>query len=573
MAPARFKGGRRSPNVGVAQVHKTYSETFNAQILALQLDQEDPIVSAANERKRIMTMFADRESVKEDSRAARIFKNFPTELHEKIVKFLPHDRDVASYMLICKSSGSAICDFVWRMRFEEKYDLPRLPTGSSKPDTRSLAIQYRCRQLVLSQYTTFNVNRIGGRIDDKVRLALIRKQQNCLDLLKDLLIESNACVVEENGIRKVSGQNIDVIRNMVSYVGEGSHVDILDAVLCTSHRYHKYDDIGSTYCSDTLVFVIQLALTPLSLDPSFATQPVAHFDLSQSQVYATAKTQPVFVGKYKQYINALWLLNCVNHFKFHLKTRGDGLLSQEYYDLEPHLRPQFWTGLLKSGTRVLKRHWKGAHSFVNLLDLDAIRNDRGRLRDIYQDDGDDALNDFVLVFDEQNFPSKKWPEDWDHELCSNPYSHPPTQTGTHIGSARSSPRKRRRIEEEEITKPESMSFYGTAGDINGNGTAFMYGQIHSLPEQHGIPGFQRIVMKRFGFINDMISPDRCYNYEGCVFPGGTIMAGRWWTAGSDPTRDSTYSGPFLWWSCEDSVEEDLPAPADDIIELARLFMG
>lgn len=139
-----------------------------------------------------------------------------------------------------------------------------------------------------------------------------------------------------------------------------------------------------------------------------------------------------------------------------------------------------------------------------------------------------------------------------------------------MGSVRCSPRKKQRIEiQASPEKPQILSFYGTTRDV-GHETAFIYGRIHSLPEQQGIPGFQRFVMKRFQWgANETL----IHNYEGCVLPGGTIIVGRWWTAGQDPSHADTYSGPFLWWSVDREAGDELPPlPVDDILEFAQDFM-
>lgn len=44
-------------------------------------------------------------------------------------------------------------------------------------------------------------------------------------------------------------------------------------------------------------------------------------------------------------------------------------------------------------------------------------------------------------------------------------------------------------------------------------------------------------------------------WEGLILPGSQIMLGRWWDA--DPHGDGTYSGPFIFWRVEESVEDRL----------------
>lgn len=139
-----------------------------------------------------------------------------------------------------------------------------------------------------------------------------------------------------------------------------------------------------------------------------------------------------------------------------------------------------------------------------------------------------------------------------------------------MGSVRSSPRKKQRIESQTPPeKPQVLSFYGMTRDV-GHEHAFIYGRVHSLPEQQGVCGFQRFVMRRFQW---GAAEPKIHNYEGCVLPGGTAIVGRWWAAGQDPGHANTYSGPFIWWSVDREKEDELPSPpVDDILEFAQAFM-
>jgi hypothetical protein len=115
-------------------------------------------------------------------------------------------------------------------------------------------------------------------------------------------------------------------------------------------------------------------------------------------------------------------------------------------------------------------------------------------------------------------------------------------------------------------KPKFLSLYGVAQDGK---KAYLYGRIHALPQQQGIHGFQRIVVKKFFLdANGNYNGNDVYYYEGCVLPGGKIIVGRWWNAFQDPNSPSTMSGPFMWWSVgyNASIEPNDP---DEILEFAR----
>jgi len=121
--------------------------------------------------------------------------------------------------------------------------------------------------------------------------------------------------------------------------------------------------VVSANMEGTLVYAVQLCLTPISLNPRFCHKyKVSHFDLSQYQAYDTPARQPIFCGKYKQDVNLRWLLHVVNFFKYHLTALDEGLLASHYQDLEPDQFPQPWEGRIEPGTKSLKSHWKGAYS-------------------------------------------------------------------------------------------------------------------------------------------------------------------------------------------------------------------
>jgi hypothetical protein len=165
----------------------------------------------------------------------------------------------------------------------------------------------------------------------------------------------------ESGAYRLQGRNLDIIRNLVTNSGDGPYVDIIDSILSVdaSNVRIVFDD---KRIDETVLFVLQLALTAISLHPNMCKSKVCHFDLSQLKTYATAAHQPVFNGKYKEKINALWLLYTVNFFKFHLKSAGEGIMAHAYSNMEDHQYPSMWEGRIKAGTQPLQRFWKGAHS-------------------------------------------------------------------------------------------------------------------------------------------------------------------------------------------------------------------
>jgi hypothetical protein len=214
-----------------------------------------------------------------------------------------------------------------------------------------------------------------------------------------LRTESDARKVRDSdGNEVVDGLNLSFIRDMITNRGDGKFVDIIDSILNTEGALNSKwgsNKLITASKPGSLVYVVQLALTPISLHPDYCNGKVSHFDVSQTQVsqlskcsttretlsttifgnadseiqaYATAKAQPIFVGKVLQDINVRWLLHTVNFFKFHFKTgRGEGIIADDYASFERDQYLQPWVGLIKAGTQPLGRFWKGAHSKSALL--------------------------------------------------------------------------------------------------------------------------------------------------------------------------------------------------------------
>ena len=173
--------------------------------------------------------------------------------------------------------------------------------------------------------------------------------------------------MNKNGISVVRGLNLDFIRDLITGSNGHSYVDIIESVFNTDQDDDWAKDITrnsvvSASKDGSLLYVIQLCLTPLSLHPGYCNTKVSHFDISQYNVYHTAARQPVFVGKWKQDINVCWLLHNVNFFKYQIKADCEGLLAHAYKDLEHDQFPQPWVGKINEGTQVIGGHWKGMYS-------------------------------------------------------------------------------------------------------------------------------------------------------------------------------------------------------------------
>jgi hypothetical protein len=82
----------------------------------------------------------------------------------------------------------------------------------------------------------------------------------------------------------------------------------------------------------------------------------------------------------------------------------------------------------------------------------------------------------------------------------------------------------------------NLQFTGTGMDLEDDFHAI--GWLNALPDQRGIPGWQRITfMKHFAEDLDDVDSDNLWAYEGVVLPGGRIIVGRWWFASETVNYD------------------------------------
>lgn len=173
--------------------------------------------------------------------------------------------------------------------------------------------------------------------------------------------------LDDQGNTVVQGHNLSYLADLLTGRNGISYLDIVDSIFNTSFdqtgdETHGIKKIVTAAKEDTLIYVLQLCLTPLSLHHKYCNRKVNHFDISQFYAYSGARTQPVCSGPFLQHVNVRWVLHVVNFFKFHLKCDGEGLLAHEYKELGVNQIPQFWTGKIKAGIQPLGRHWKGVYS-------------------------------------------------------------------------------------------------------------------------------------------------------------------------------------------------------------------
>ena len=106
-------------------------------------------------------------------------------------------------------------------------------------------------------------------------------------------------------------------------------------------------------------------------------------------------------------------------------------------------------------------------------------------------------------------------------------------------------------------QPEKVAYNQLTVHGYDNGRWAGRARVYPLPEQQGIPGWQRIVWTKV-----FPEPDgnvwSAWLYEGCVLPGGHMMLGRWLQI----TPPSGESGPFLFWRVESEQQTDILGGTD-----------
>lgn len=115
------------------------------------------------------------------------------QVHQNIVKFLSHDRDILRYSQICRNTRSAVSDSVWRYRFLEKFDaVPDAPV-------ELLREKYQVRHRTTKLYTKFEFNKY--RYLPSADIARIEKaQEKVLDMLQNLIIGMTLLVPSSSSV-------------------------------------------------------------------------------------------------------------------------------------------------------------------------------------------------------------------------------------------------------------------------------------------------------------------------------------------------------------------------------------
>ncbi|KFY16136.1 hypothetical protein V491_05439 [Pseudogymnoascus sp. VKM F-3775] len=480
---------------------------------------------------------SDEDTVMIETMSGTVLLDLPPEIHQSIIDYLSSDKDANHYGATCKALRACLAPIVWQKRFLREFDT--IPGA----DPVKLQFQYKKRQGIAKRHISFEDN------------ELLDRQKYCLDMIREMIIESNAHVVQdEDNNEIVSGLNHNFFVKYFQYIapdGRLKGTDLMNNIAGTEFMSPvKRRPSGPK----PLAKLIRLCFVHLLLHPHMCNIKTNIFLASQENVYKCFTEAPLFLGKNKYEINTPWLLHAANFFKFHFKTPdGEGILAHMYQQLEKGELPRAWMGRLKNGTQKLGPHWKGAFTFLHDDELELFR--LGQLYDNVIDettDGNNGFQDLTLFSDLKRAPQLVCPPEMEEWLKANPRGE---YTDKVSGKK---------------VMPKVQDFFGLGrSEVDYH----LHGRMHGLPLQEGIPGFQRVSMLKYlPCVDGTYGTGRTsfWAYEGCVLPGNQIMLGRWWSPTGSMDRGRTYCGPFIFWRVSGSAEDKMRTTDDALAFLDRV---
>ncbi|KAK5007161.1 hypothetical protein LTR28_005618 [Elasticomyces elasticus] len=464
---------------------------------------------------------------------AKAFGSLPYEINVEIALLLDSDRDLCTFRRICHETKNVVDGdklSFWRRRFLTRYDKPRLSNKESKnaltANTR-YKVAYQRRQKWLRNGAYFVLGTKGD-------------ERRCLEVLRELAIESFASTTACNG----SSKNVHQITQFCA------SFNLSRSIFKPPPRRYRKDAKP-----DPLLLTIQLLLIHISVDVGdhmprgLQNASCCYaFPTSQRFAYGSANDHPVFVGFNAQEINVEWVLHVANFFRYHLVTPAESTLYPFYELLDAMQKPKAWQRELKNGEVKLGKVWKGCYAFLNRPQMASVRAGKGEngnqifMDQLNHEQGSDCFQNLKLeVVSEQSMP---WPDIFEQHL-----------------QARTAPVNRAKTRAQHradtggpVGPPMGFSFAGDGNDMQED--FFASGWLNPLPSQQGIPGWQRMtMMKYYQDVDGYVDQDALWAYEGVVLPGGQVMLGRWWSPG-EGTGEDQYSGPFIFWNVDGSIDDD-----------------
>ncbi|KAF2002885.1 hypothetical protein P154DRAFT_618273 [Amniculicola lignicola CBS 123094] len=462
------------------------------------------------------------ESPSQEARShTTTFNTLPIELNKAIAHYLETDRDVCSYRLVCRATNDAIDGdrySFWRTRFRETYAYDKsVPNGLLKKE-------YQRRQRCL---------RIGASI--RFYNGHSKNERKVLRVLRDLIVQSFQSVHGFDGIGRPLCPNqvqlINFIQNSMNFLSikrlrPGKDEQLTPAlaaiqIMCTHFLFHlqgKHDIYAA--------------------------------DVSQKAVYQSSQVTPIYLGFNKSTVNMEWVLHCLAFFRNHMVNPELGEMHTSIEDLCYKQRVSAWRKPLESGCYPLSKYWKGTYAYLDLHELEAIRESSED--QVFMDKNIDqgAIQTVELEFLTSNEKSP-WPKVFEKHLNSL----------REIRGAKTRAQHRTKPVEGD---PVSIRLNGEGDDNEEH--FFAAGWLNPLPAQPAdleIPGWQRITfMKYFCDADGHMDPNHLWAYEGVVIPGGRLIVGRWWWA-SDDQEAFENSGPFILWAVDPEAPEEVDLTSDD----------
>jgi hypothetical protein len=265
-----------------------------------------------------------------------------------------------------------------------------------------------------------------------------------------------------------------------------------------------------------LLAAVKLMCSHFLFELEGAKHNVFAVEESQRVVYMATNTAPIYQGLTKTEVNMEWVLHCLHFFRHHMMNEEVATLHEVMDELTPRQKPSAWQGPLRRGSYPLGNHWKGTYAFLDIAEIKKLRKlSPDEVGDEYLCDknvDEGKVQSLQLEFVPSTGPALRWPRIFEQRLHS----------------------LRNMAEPQGRSKPkgpglDNIQFTGTGIDLEDDFNAI--GWLNPLPDQQGIPGWQRITfMKHFMDDFDQVEQDNLWAYEGVVLPGGRIILGRWWYA-------------------------------------------
>lgn len=93
----------------------------------------------------------------------------------------------------------------------------------------------------------------------------------------------------------------------------------------------------------------------------------------QRAVYAATNKAPIYEGFSHTDVNMVWVMQCLDFFRYHMMNKDTMTLSSAMDDLPAVQRPSAWQGPLKNGAVPLTKHWKGTYSYLQPKEQHKLR--------------------------------------------------------------------------------------------------------------------------------------------------------------------------------------------------------